>query len=111
MSDTEHWRGTIYPVAKGPDVEEAAGAALRKRGCEVENDVGYTALEQLLDCYTRDYTYFDEILYEIKGTPIDPDADVSLAAARGGGRIEFEVRFYNGGCCLSEAIKEAVQSI
>ena len=111
MSETEHWKGTLHLIDSGSGAEEVAEIILSERGHEGTADEGSSALNQLLDYCRDEFVVVDGVLYEVERKKIDLGDEIYLAATRAGGRIDFEVQFYNGGCDFSEAIEEAVKRI
>ena len=63
------------------------------------------------DVVYEDYFIHDSTIYEIIKEDTDPYDDTYNAYPNIDGTINFEVRFYNGGCCLEEALAEAMKEM
>ncbi|MNW52740.1 hypothetical protein D3C74_302720 [compost metagenome] len=50
-------------------------------------------------------------IYLVEKIEVDPDSGIFKAKIINNNEIEFEVRYYNGGCSFNEAIDEAFNSI
>lgn len=111
MSETEHLRGRIIPLNLGDDIEEACRKVLIGYGeadAEAAKD-GYSYREQLADFGYDSYLITDSKVYKIEKEELDPYDDILNAFLNEDGSISFEVKFYNGGCGLSEAIESAIK--
>lgn len=92
MSNTEHHTGILIPTGK--TVKE------------------YTQSDD--DLYENHYRKCFEIegmVYEIKSTEIDADSDIFKAKRNANGTIDFEIKYYNGGCDFNEALDAAIKNI
>jgi len=116
MSSIEHHSGKLIPVAIFHDIEEREEIAK-----EIVKEEGYDSkfdkFEAYWDSYTecledqgyRTYYIGNGAIYKIEAETLDPEADIFKANKnRAEGTIEFEIRFYNGGCSFNEALDKAL---
>ena len=106
MSETEHNRGTLIPIITVKDVETTAEIILKNLGQDRHEKL--TARQQLEDFGHEKYHVTDDRIYLIKYESLDPYGDIMEAKRNSQGYIDFDVRYYNGGCCLSEALDIAL---
>lgn len=60
--------------------------------------------------YTEDYYITDEKLYEIRNKQeYCEDDDIFKSVKNPDNSIDFEVKFYTGGCPLNETLEEALE--
>ena len=52
----------------------------------------------------------NNIVYIIEDSQLDPDEDICNVSIDNG-VINYEVKFYNGGTCMSEMIEEGVKKL
>lgn len=107
MSEHQHVKGTLRSTGK--TIREVA--IYHGYEDDVSND--YMAEEQYVDeGKLENAVVIGGIIWEIiNQKDIDPYDDVYNATANEDGTIDFEVRFYNGGCCLDEAIHDAINNL
>jgi len=111
MSETVHFRGKLKKI----EVEDLD--AFKKEA--VDN---YFKTAPTPNWYEGDYEdFFDDdfcekyivdkgSVYEILSKEVtDADGDIYIANANSEGTIDYEVRYYNGGCGFSEAIEDALE--
>ena len=110
MSETVHYRGTLKEVKRleGENLSEQCKKLLGDKELPVYCD-NYE--EFILDEYYQKFTIQNGILYKIEKEEIDLDSDIFKASNGVNGEINFEVRYYNGGCGFDEAIEEALKNI
>lgn len=101
MSATEHTRGRLIPTFK--TVEEYLEGETYS--------TSYSSLEE----YFKDFYYEAAVLingyvFEVESKSIEPYDDIFEAELNDDGSYNFEVKYYNGGCCFSEAIEEALDN-
>lgn len=112
MSRVEHHIGVLkpLPLLDGETLEEQC-----KRLLELEELPKYASSyeEHMLDVgvYEKDILLQDGKLYKIDSKELSEDEDVIKAKQLPNGDIEFEVRYYNGGCGFAEALVEAIGTI
>lgn len=107
MSETEHNKGKLKPAGMSGGVEATA-----KRICEnlgfALSEYNDTYLEQLEDDGYRSWILIGDIIYKVENESVDAEGDIMNAKILDDGTIEYEVRYYNGGCSFGEAIQTAV---
>ena len=113
MSRTEHIRGTLVAVnAGGIDGNDMARLILKGIGI---TDMGGcdSWIETLTDEYYHQYYYHpsNDTIYEIRDRHEMSDEDVIRANRQPIGYIDYEVKFYNGGCGETECIEEALDAL
>lgn len=92
MSDTVHYKGKLTPTGK--TLEQYAG-----KDADIYDDALYNKVVEI-----------DGLIWEVSKEDIDPCADIFRATENEDGSISFEVRYYNGGCCFTEAIDTAIEA-
>ena len=110
MSETVHYKGTLLKVERleGETLEEQCKRLLGGKPLPSFCD---TYEEFLLDEYYKTMTIQNGTVYEVAKIEVDVDSDIYHANLRADGKIDFEVRYYNGSCGFDEAISEAVKSL
>ena len=100
MSETEHIKGKLTPTGK--TINEFIG------------DVKFKTWHSNAREYFEDEYY--EKAFEINGkvftidkTELDPCDDIFESTKNEDGSIDFEVKYYNGGCGLNEALGYALK--
>ncbi len=89
MSETVHYKGKLTPTGK-------TLAEFDPNAVDIY-DHYYDAVE------------IDGMVYAVEKTDIDPDYDIFNSTKNEDGTIDFEVKYYNGGCGFNEAIDEALK--
>lgn len=101
MSTTVIAKGKLIPT--GQTLREFMGA----------NGYNQTDEEELLDNFCEDFyrkaVILDDKVFLIEGTVKDFDSRLFDARLNDDGSIDYLCVYYNGGCCLDEAIKYAVE--
>lgn len=89
MSETVHYKGKLTPTGK----------TLAEFDPEAEDIYGYyyKAVE------------IDGMVYTVEQEYIDPDEEILNSSRNEDGTIDFEVKYYNGGCSFNTAIEEALK--
>lgn len=110
MSETVHYKGILKEVKRyeGETLEEQCKRLMENKDLPSYYD---TYEEYLLDENYRKITIQNGIVYRVEKEEVDPYSDIFNARMNENGEIEFEVRYYNGGCGFDEAIEEAVKNI
>jgi len=115
MSYYEHYKGILIKVEKleNESLEEQCKRLLEgKIAQEVILPNYYNSYEEmLLDEFYEEYYVYNGILYSMYRESIDSDGDIFNANEGENGTINFEVRYYNGGCGFNEAIEESIKNI
>jgi hypothetical protein len=110
MSETEWFKGKLEKIDCGSlGLEEFAKEFLGGK----KNDKYYdTFLEHLIEESRGIYFLYKNNLYEVLGRAnIEDDEDIFRADLQPDGTINFELKFYNGGCNFQEAIETALDTI
>ena len=111
MSETEHHRGKLIPTEDKGSLSASMKSILIEMGEEIEpGDSQEDLMDQFWDAAYRMYTIINDKIYKIDDKEIDADEDVYTSTHNADGTIDFEVKFYNGGCSFDEAIEEAVEN-
>lgn len=84
MSETKHYKGKLIPTGKTL-AEFDPNAA------------------DIYDHY-EDAVLIDGLVYTVEKQSIDPWGDLFKSNQTADGTIDFEVKYYNGGCGFNEAI-------
>lgn len=107
MSDYEHYKGILRIVERQEDESLESQC---KRILENKELLSYydTYQEMLLGDFYEKYIIHDDTLYSVEKQNIDPYDDIFNASLNENGDINFEVRYYNGGCGFDEAIEYAL---
>ena len=108
MSETVYYKGTLTPVEKleGETLEQQCKRLLDNRELPSWCD---SYQEILRDEFYQKYVVYNGILYDVDKENIDPESSVFKASVNDNGTINFEVRYYNGGCSFDEAIETALE--
>lgn len=90
MSETVHYRGKLTSTGKtlkqfNPDSDDIY-------------DHYYEAVE------------INGIVYTVEKEDYEPNEDIFTSTENKDGTINFEVKYYNGGCGFNEAIEEAIKN-
>lgn len=114
MSETVHYNGKLVKIDRLPDETlDSLCERICKENKETElSKYNHNWVEQLRDKFYDDYVIAKDTLFKIvdvKG--LDFDYDVFNASINPDGTINFDVMYYNGGCCLTEALEEALKNI
>lgn len=109
MSETVHYRGTLKQAIKleGENLEEQCKRILKVKALKAYAD---SYEEMLLDKFYKEYVVRDNILYIVDKREIDTDEDIFSMHEDENGVLNFEVKYYNGGCSFDEAIEEAFEN-
>ncbi len=102
MSEYEHFKGKLTSTGMTVD--------------EFMKDV------KVPDCYESKTEYFNDtmsdqamevsgIVYTVDRSFYEDNSDIFESTKNKDGTINFQVRYYNGGCGFGEALEEALKSI
>lgn len=110
MSETVHYRGTLVKLERfeNESLEDQCKRLLNYQELPSYWD---NYQEYLLDEKYKEVTIQNGNVYMVTKEEIDPDYDIYKAKENSNGDIEFEVRYYNGGCGFEEAIESALDNI
>lgn len=112
MSETKHHKGTLTPIKIIKDLEHTAFLILQDElrytmnmqyystYCEALDDVGYDS-----------FIVINDIIYRICNMDIDVADDIMNASINPDGSIDYEVKYYNGGCSFGEALEISINRI
>ena len=109
MSETVYYKGKLKDVVR-LDNETLEEQCKRIINCELDDDYYKTFKEMLLDEYYDKYVIYGDILYSIvEKISLDADGSIFNMSNDDDGTLNFEVRYYNGGCSFDEAIEHAFE--
>lgn len=103
MSDTVHYKGKLTPTGK--TISGYIGDDYLKSG-------DYSSAEDYFnDNYYQAAIEYDGHVFEVEKEEVDTDSDsdIFVSSKNKDGSINFEVRYYNGGCGFDKAIDEALK--
>jgi len=109
MSYWEHYKGTLTKVERleNESLEDQCKRLLEYRGL-----FDYDSYEEmLLDEFYEEYYVYNDMLYSAHKKFIYTDDDIFNANEEENGVINFEVRYWNGGCGFNGAIEKAIKNI
>ena len=89
MSETVHYKGKLTPTGK----------TLSEFDPEADD---------IYDHY-QDAVEIEGLVYTVEKESIDPDDSFFRSTKNEDGSIDFEIRYYNGGCGFNEAIDYALE--
>ena len=89
MSETVHYKGKLRPTGK--TLAEFDPNA---------DDIGD---------YYGDAVEVDGLVYTVEKEYVAGDEDIFRSSINDDGTINFEVKYYNGGCSFNEAVEEALK--
>lgn len=110
MSETVHYKGVLKQVERldGESLEEQCKRLLGNNELPSYFD---SYADWLVDNYYKTMTIQNGVVYEVEKVEVDLDSDIFIANQKKDGSIEFEVRYYNGGCGFDEALEEAIKGM
>lgn len=108
MSETVHYKGKL----KRLNLEKESVENCCKRICNKNNVVSLKShnknwKEELKDIEYNKYYVTDDDVYETNLIEIDETDDIFEIDKK----LNYDIRFYNGGCCVSEALDEAFEKL
>ena len=109
MSETERRTGKLTPVAIVGDIENTAKLLVESMN-QVKEVWCDTYLEKLLSD-SEDFVAIKDLLYKVDYEDSSDDGDIFNAWTNPDGTINFLVQYYNGGCCMGDAIGYAVDKM
>ena len=107
MSETVHYRGTLTEVDM-LDNETLEEQCKRLLGDTELLSYYKSYQEMLINEFYQTYIINDNTLYLVEKENYEPNEDIFYSKGNEDGTINFEVRYYNGGCSFNEAIKRAL---
>lgn len=109
MSETVHYRGTLKEIKK-LDNESLEEQCKRLLGYKDLESYSESYQEELLSEHYKKYVAHDDVLYLVDMGCVDTDEDIFHLRKDKNGSINFEVKYYNGGCGFNEAIELAFEN-
>lgn len=114
MSETVHYSGKLIKINQSPNetLDSLCERICKENKVTERSKYNNNWIEQLLDRFYDDYVVVKDTLFKIEDKRgLDFDYDVFNASVNPDGTINFDVMYYNGGCCLTEALEEALSNI
>ena len=109
MSEYEYHMGKLKPVKIEKSLKETAIEILKENGYknfDIDDEDVIWDFQYLCD----DYLVINDKIYQIiEALQVDEHGDIFRAKFNEDGTINYEVKFYNGGCNLGEAIETAIE--
>jgi hypothetical protein len=100
MSETVHYSGKLLPTNK---------TAIEFIGDVKISDSYEDVEEYFADNFYHEAVIVDGKVFTVDREEVDQSGDVFNSHKNADGSIDFEVRYYNGGCSFDEAIEEALK--
>ncbi|HCL4455055.1 hypothetical protein EJM73_08325 [Clostridium botulinum] len=113
MSEIVQYKGKLIKLEKlNNETLEQQSERFCKENNLYELPDFYDTWEEYLtgELYKR-YYINNNNLYIIKSEQVDPECDIFNASMNDNGEIEFEIKYYNGGCGFDEALDEAISNL
>ena len=114
MSEMKHYKGTVEKIKLDNMSLLEKMHDICSRGVtkwymkfykdETSEDMFY---EMMAEC-TNDHTYINGDIYKFTKEELDERCDIFDAKKNKYGEIEYEVKYYNGGCGFEEALETAL---
>ena len=111
MSDYEAHYGKIKKVETDLSYEEFAKQEFIKLTGKDNIPKGYNNFIEALRDYDSEYFFINSNIYKIENMELDSDSDVFQYKELEDNSIEYNLRFYNGGTCLSEQIQKIINKV
>lgn len=111
MSDYETHYGKIKKVETDLSCEEFAKQEFIKLTGKDIISIGYNTFIEALREYDSEYFFINSKIYKIENNNLDGDSDIFEYKELEDNSIEYTLRFYNGGTCLSEQIGEILDRV
>jgi hypothetical protein len=116
MSDIVHYKGILW------EIHPSEGKTLQGMAKQIFEDEGHDISDyskefyrgdwiKTLCGYSENYITFNYKLYQIKSVEIDPNDDIITASLNEDGSIDFELKYYNGGASMKEAMASAMKKL
>lgn len=112
MSDTVHFRGTLKEIVKldNETLESQCERVLKELRYKPLEEYYDSHEEKLLDVCYQEYVTYRNALYSVEKSSVEQDQDIFIMNEDMDGVINFEVRYYNGGCSFYDAIDYAFEN-
>lgn len=108
MSETVHYKGKLVPIVSDGDVEAVASMLLAYNDIKPDPAEYDSLLEQLCEEVDEKYYERNGTLYKVVFDELDPYDDIMEATINPDGSIDFEVKYYNGGGSMDEALDTSI---
>lgn len=107
MSETVHYKGILKKVERLTEetLEDQCKRLLDNKDLPSYHD---TYAEFITDEHYQKIVVVNGEVYQVEKEMLDGDSDIFRASLIDNENIEFEVKYYNGGCGFDEAIEEAL---
>lgn len=114
MSETETHTGSLKPFPRNENESDEAyiGRYFAYKGATLDPNC-----TDVIDNFMEDFEYNDKAfwvdgeIYDVLRHKEHEYDDICEAHYNADGTIDFVAKFYNGGCCLSEAINSAIENL
>ena len=116
MSEIVHYKGKLIEIKVRPSVslQDIAKQIIDERGIEWSDYYleyhKYDHIFVLCDTLRDEYVYVNDRLYKFTKDYLDLDNDIYESELNDDGSIDYEVKYYNGGCSFEEAIYNALDN-
>jgi len=100
MSETVHYIGKLKPTGK--TVSDYIDYKIPEN---------YTLKEFFDEKYYKAAYAIDDQVFEVEKAEFDDCDDILIASKNDDGSIDFQVKYYNGGCSFSEALDCAIKQL
>lgn len=123
MSETVHWKGKLTRLSTDGEGLESylekiltSNLGKEKSNNEIEYYMSYCdnkieAMKEVIrNEYYEEYYIKDKNIYKIEKYYVDPYLDIFSGEIINDNEVKFDVRYYNGGCCLHEALDLAIKN-
>lgn len=112
MSRTEHHIGKLNEIYIEHSLDATCQEIVEEANMTDRLSDGYSAKELINDEMDEQYVITEDKIYGVlKSEEIDPNYDIFKASRNEDGTINFEVKYYNGGCGFGEAIGRALKKM
>ena len=110
MSEVEHYKGKLIPVASGRECIEYARKTLSENG--IDTNVCDDFIEELIygELY-KEYLFIGGTIYKADLSSVDIYDDIYIASKNTDSTIDIEIKYYNGGCSMGEAVEAAMRNV
>lgn len=107
MSEIEHKKGKLIPTGKS--VDNFVDDFLKESGVDIPSYYE-SNIEFFNDHFYEKAVVHNDIVYEVECKSLEPWDDIFESKENPDLTINFEVKYYNGGCSFTEAIGYALKN-
>lgn len=106
MSETEHYKGKLVPI-----LHKSAEDICKEYYGKSELDKYYDSWEEMLKDigYREEYQVLNGVLYKVHLIEHEESDSIFEGELKSDGTIDVHLRFYNGGCSLTEALELCIE--